>query len=98
MGSAAVYDELHDSMFIFGGASVNGPQSGLWGIDGASNEWLQLTGSGSPGPRAHAALVAGSGRDRLILYGGLVSAVTQLASPEVWMIRAVLRVRLSGRA
>jgi len=86
MGSAAVYDELHDSMWMFGGSVITALAGSLWALDSGSEEWLQATIGSPPGLRAYASLVRDPGRDRLLLYGGLVSIVTHEASPEVWFI------------
>jgi hypothetical protein len=87
-GSAAVYDEADDRMWIFGGTAGTSPASGLWSLNPDLAEWEQLGIPGGPGVRSHAALVHDSTRDRLILYGGQLGPTSQPpgASPEVWVI------------
>ena len=86
VGSAGVYDDLHDRAWFYGGIASGATSSGLWGLDADPEEWLLVTGSSPSGSRAYAALVRDPGRDRLILYGGMLSTLSKAASPEVWVI------------
>jgi hypothetical protein len=85
-GSASVYDPLHDRVWMFGGATTLGPQSGMWGLDASPEEWVQLPQPPPPSARTNAALVYDGTRGRVVLYGGQLSTLTMTAAGDVWAL------------
>jgi hypothetical protein len=72
VASAAVYDSKRNRMLLFGGAYPNGSLLGdLWILNlNGTPAWTQLSPTSAIGPRAYAAAVLDSVRDRMVVMGG----------------------------
>ncbi|KEG11288.1 hypothetical protein DQ04_02771020 [Trypanosoma grayi] len=90
--SAVVYGQW---IVIYGGFDVqNEPLDDAWAFDMVNERWEQLECHGSPSRGAHAACIVGS---RLIIVGGLESAITVEQSPTSSIFELQLVPTLSGK-
>lgn len=85
-GAAAVYDDLHDRIWVYGGQATNALSATLYGLDADPEEWLVVPNEGAFLLRTQAALVRDPLRDRLLLFGGMTNLATKAATSDVYEI------------
>jgi hypothetical protein len=79
---AMTYHDRLGMTVLFGGTDTDGvPTDALWGWDGST--W-RLLSQGGPGPRLHAGLAYDSGRDRLVVYGGIRNRESSYGDTWEW--------------
>ncbi|MGH9107585.1 MAG: Kelch repeat-containing protein, partial [Acidimicrobiales bacterium] len=71
--AAMVWDPEMSEFVLFGGVSHTGYHGGTWAFDSATATWSELATTGSPSPRAGAAMAALPNGD-IVLFGGLGSS------------------------
>ncbi|TFH03760.1 MAG: hypothetical protein E4H14_16125 [Candidatus Thorarchaeota archaeon] len=82
------YDSESDMTLIFGGIDYENPSKIVdqtWAYDLNSDSYLNMSPDQSPSPRAAGGMVYDSQNDRSILFGGLLSLTTQMASDQTWL-------------
>jgi hypothetical protein len=80
--SPVVYDEANHRVTLFGGQGFT-LYNDAWVFDLWTNEWTQLSPSGTPPtPRAGSAAVYDAGHDRMVIFGGIDTAVRN----HVWAL------------
>ena len=81
---AHVYDAANHRATIFGGNTGSSETDEAWAIDLASNQWFQLSPSGTPPTaREGAAAVYDGANDRMVVFGGRNGGTP---NNEVWSL------------
>ncbi|TMQ53326.1 MAG: hypothetical protein E6K73_01525 [Candidatus Eisenbacteria bacterium] len=86
---AAACDTRRHRMLYFGGESTaHGISNAVWALDlDGTPTWSELITSGTPpSPRTGSAAIYDPVSDRLVVFGGLVTAPTSGVSDEVWCL------------
>jgi hypothetical protein len=85
--SSAIYDPVRRQLVLVGGANAGSTFSDVWTLSLSSDtlQWAQITPAGpDPGPRAAAAMVYDSDRDRIVFFAGMDAAGN--ARNDVWAL------------
>jgi hypothetical protein len=85
-GHSAIYDPIGDRMIIFGGTIGGACYGDLWqlSLGGIAPAWSPLPAGSGPAPRAFAAMIYDSRRQRIILLGGRGEDGTPLN--DMWIL------------
>ncbi|HEX6791873.1 MAG TPA: kelch repeat-containing protein [Candidatus Krumholzibacteria bacterium] len=81
--SPVVYDGANHRVTMFGGRGLLGQNNEAWAFDLWTEEWTHLAPSGTPPtPREGSAAIYDGVNDRMVIFGGIDSAVRN----EVWAL------------
>lgn len=72
------YDESCGRLILFGGVGTDGLLNDTWSFDPASSKWTQLLPGVAPSARAYHSMVYDPTVGRIVLFGGGLTATTQL--------------------
>jgi len=85
VGAAALYDPLHDRIWVYGGEATSALSGTFWALDADPEEWVLVTQQNYPGNRSQAGLVQDPARDRILLFGGMTTLLRAATNEVSWI-------------